>query len=139
MTDQPPRPLPSSLAVSTVAAAAVAAMVLAFAVARSRDLLRLGTASLRSLPRTTIVDTLLPASILLGLPWLFGRYLDRAEHIDPIAFWRLVARGIPDAGLLVLGALLLRFLAGVLVLTRTGLAASRSRAPCARVAEPSPH
>ena len=101
-----------SLALGTVAVVAIGAALLAFAVTRARRLL---TQPPAFTARLVIADVLVPTVHLLGLPLLFSRFLDRAETLSPVTFWVLVTRGLPDLGLLVVVALLLRLGTGMLV------------------------
>ncbi|MGH9086273.1 MAG: serine hydrolase domain-containing protein, partial [Acidimicrobiales bacterium] len=106
--------LAQPLALASLALLAVASATFAFAVTRARRLFGPGGATGR-LGRVRIVflDVALPASVLIGLPLAFSRHLDRAETLSTASFWRLVVRGMPDAGALVVAALLLRLAAGV--------------------------
>jgi CubicO group peptidase (beta-lactamase class C family) len=122
-----------ALAAGTMLAVALAGAALAFAVVRGRDLfaLRPGT-SPASLARVAIVDLAVRVAILLGLPALFSHYLDRAETMTAVEFWRLILRGVPDVGLLLILALVGRVAAACVTALRTtihvvrGVEASRT-------------
>jgi CubicO group peptidase (beta-lactamase class C family) len=118
------RPAPDfsrSLSVATAIAIAVAGITLAFAAVRLRTLLaRDMLATTRAAAtRIAILDILIPATVLLGLPAAFGRYLDRAEPVNAVQLWTLVIRGAPDIGILLVTALVGRALIGGVVAART--------------------
>jgi CubicO group peptidase (beta-lactamase class C family) len=104
-----------SLALGTVAIVVLGAAILAFAIIRTR---RLVISPPTVDARLVTVDVLVPVIVTVGLPLVFSRLLDRAETISPIRFWVLVMRGVPDLGLLILMALLLRLGSATVVLGR---------------------
>lgn len=104
-----------SLALGTVAVVVLGAAILAFALLRTR---RLATSPPAVNVRLVMADILIPIAFLVGLPLVFSRALDRAETISPIRFWVLLMRGVPDLGLLILVALLLRLGSATVVLVR---------------------
>jgi CubicO group peptidase (beta-lactamase class C family) len=110
LVDESPPRLARPMAIATVAVTALGSAVFALAVVRARRLFRRRGGGV---VRTVVVDIVVPVVVLLGLPYLFSRYLDRAETLGPVTFWRIIERAVPDAGLLVLAALLLRVIAGV--------------------------
>ncbi|MEY2424559.1 MAG: hypothetical protein QOI61_131 [Actinomycetota bacterium] len=110
LVGESPARIERPLAIATIAVVAVATAVFALAVLRAR---RLFGRRRDSRVRIGLVDIALPVVVLLGLPYAFSHYLDRAESVSPVTFWRIVERAVPDAGWLVLAALLLRVVAGV--------------------------
>jgi hypothetical protein len=125
------RPTPSlsePLALSTLALLALTSALFAFSVARTRSLTgaQPATGHLQFI-RILTLDVALPASILVGLPLLFSRALDRAETLSTVGFWRLVIRGVPDAGTLIVVALLLRITAGTYRIVRASLGRANTR------------
>lgn len=127
MVDKPAATLGRALATGTTGVMVVTGMVLAFSVVRARRQITQIPAGRTAVARTTTVDILLPTAMLVGLPMLFSEYLDRAENVDPISFWRLLTRALPDAGYVVLLALVLRLIVGSYSLTQAALAVSRSK------------
>jgi CubicO group peptidase (beta-lactamase class C family) len=113
MMGKPAKELGGALALGTVGLMTVAGIVLAFAVVRVRRLITEPPARRAAFARLAILDVVVPVAIVVGLPLAFSHNLHRAETVDPITFWRLVTRGVPDAGYVVLLALLLRFAIGV--------------------------
>lgn len=135
LLDQRPPALHMSMALATHALLAVAAAILAFAVTRARSLAIAPNVSSRlGLLRLIVLDLLAPAAVLFGLPYLFSTQLDRAEMLTATSFWRLVIRGVPDAGTIVVGALVLRLALGGYAATRLLLEKLRGR----RTTQPPP-
>ena len=58
-------------------------------------------------------DVLLPGAVVLVPPALFGNFLDRAESLSVLQFWRLAYRGLPDLAVVILGCLVARLGIGV--------------------------
>jgi CubicO group peptidase (beta-lactamase class C family) len=130
LLDERPPELHMSMALATVALLAVAAAILAFAVTRARSLAIAPRVTGRlSLLRLTVLDLLVPTAALFGLPFLFSTQLDRAEMLTASSFWRLVIRGVPDAGTIVVGALILRFALGGFAATQRLVEKVRARRP----------
>lgn len=115
LAQRPPR-LSPALALSQGTAVVAGAAVLALAVMRTRRLVVRRERG--SVARVVVLDLLAPLAVFFGLPLLFSRFLDRAETVSPLVFWRIVERVLPDVAVLVFAALLLRIGAGVVGLVR---------------------
>ena len=113
--EAPPR-FGRPLATSSLVAITIAGLVLAFAVARATRLGGRRPTSRGAMARLAIIDIAVPGLVVFGLTLAFSHYLDRAETMSAIAFWRLLGRGVPDLALLILAALLVRVIAAIAAL-----------------------